>query len=70
MWSKPAPPSDSGMAMPVRPSSAAFLKGGAREVAGFVEFFGERADFGFGEFADGFLEERLFFGQIEIHGWE
>src|SRR5580700_481073 len=26
MWSKPAPPSDSGMAMPVRPSSAAFLK--------------------------------------------
>src|SRR5580658_6132418 len=26
MWSKPAPPSDSGMAMPVRPSSAALAK--------------------------------------------
>ena len=39
-----------------------FGEEGAREVAGFVEFFGERADFGFGEFADGFLEERLFFG--------
>src|SRR5271154_3410215 len=26
MWSKLAPPSDSGRAMPVRPSSAAFLK--------------------------------------------
>ena len=44
-----------------------FGEEGAREVAGFVEFLGERADFGFGEFADGFLEERLFFGEIEIH---
>jgi hypothetical protein len=39
-------------------------------VAGSVEFLGEGTDFGFGEFADGFLEERLFFGEIEIHGWE
>ena len=47
-----------------------FGEEGAREVAGFVEFFGEGADFGFGEFANGFLEEGLFFGEIEIHGWE
>src|SRR5580658_176698 len=39
-----------------------FGEEGAREVAGFVEFFGERTDFGFGEFANGFLEERLLFG--------
>lgn len=39
-----------------------FFERGVREVAGFVQFFGERADFGFSEFADGFLEERLFFG--------
>ena len=47
-----------------------FSECGAREVAGLVEFFGERADFGFGEFANGFLQEGLFFGEIEIHGWE
>ena len=45
-----------------------FVESCVRKVAGFVEFFGERTDFGFGELADGFLEERLFFGQVEIHG--
>ena len=47
-----------------------FLESGTREVTGFIEFFRERADFGFGEFADGFLEESLFFREIEIHGWD
>jgi hypothetical protein len=42
----------------------------AGEVAGFVEFFGDGPDFRFGELANCFLEERLFFGEIEIHGWE
>jgi hypothetical protein len=37
-------------------------------MAGLIEFLGKRTDFGFRELADGFLEERLFFGEIEIHG--
>src|SRR5271168_362547 len=47
-----------------------FLERGAGEVTGFIEFFGERTDFRFGEVANGFLEERLFFGEVEVHGWE
>ena len=44
-----------------------FLEQGAGEVAGFVDFFGERLYFGFGEFADAFLQELLFFGEFEVH---
>ena len=39
----------------------------AGEFAGFVVFASERLYFGFGEFADGFLQELLFFGEGEIH---
>jgi len=39
-----------------------FFEKVAGEAAGFVEFFGVRLDFGFGEFADGFLQQLLFFG--------
>src|SRR5262249_45473735 len=39
----------------------------AGEVAGLVEFTGARFDFSFGEFANGFLQQRLFFGQGQVH---
>ena len=41
----------------------------AGEVTGFVEFLGERADFGPGEVANGFLQQRLFFGEGKIQRW-
>src|SRR6266852_5934657 len=38
----------------------------AGEMAGFVIFLGEGANFRFGKFADGFLEKLLVFGEFEI----
>ncbi len=44
-----------------------FLERVARKAAGFVQLFGERLHFRFSKFADGFLEELLFFGEFEVH---
>ena len=43
-----------------------FLECCARKVARFIQFFGERPDFGFGKLPHGFLQERLLFGEIEV----
>ena len=67
MWSIPAPPSYSGMATPVRPSSAALRNVSRGKVAGLVEFARVRLHFGLGEFANRALEESLFFAEFQIH---
>ena len=44
-----------------------FGKEVAWKMAGFVEFTSARFDFGFGKFAHRFLQQELFFGELQIH---
>ena len=54
--SKPAPHFGFGDGDAGEAEFGGFLETFTREVAGFVEFFGERTDVGCGELADGFFQ--------------
>ncbi len=45
-----------------------FLEDFAREPPRLIELLGERLHFALGEFAHGALQQRLLFGQVQIHG--